>query len=240
MKEKIPVFPAIMTVLAFICFAAVYFIFTFFPVTPQYLKALVFAVPFAVLFTVTLCAYFGRLSGKAANILTGVLSPVFIIGSALLFIMLYFFACTDTVQDAAMYERVLARSSVDDCCSGLLPRHIPDNAEDVFFYYTPQFLQGGECFMLSFKTDDATLDFYEEKLAENAIWSGTYRQARSADKNVLYPRHKGLDSGVLPDTYVMYLLAASPEDGSGYNHALSYSVTVSRQTKEIIFHYEHW
>lgn len=231
MKRKLPVFPVIMTVLAFICFVLVYFFVAYCFIIPQYAKGLLFAIPFAVLLILTICAYFGKVRKEAAAGITAVLSFVFIASAFVLLMFLSFTEGTRAVEDPAYYERALTRSSVQNCTDGnelLLPQNIPDNAEDVVFYYTPQVLQGGEIFFISFKTDDRALDAYENELTQYALWSGTYEQAISADMNILYPHtlRGQFDYGKLPDSYVLYLLTASPEQtGQEHNHGMSYTVT---------------
>ncbi len=227
----------VMSGVAFGCFAIAYFLVTYCFIHPQYVKGLLFAIPCAVFLLIAVGVHLGKLGDNAAFLLT-----LFLIFASVFAVPAWFFylgleSALTRVEDISYYERILRQTSVDKLCEGLLPEHIPENTEDVYFHYHPQVLQGGASFILSFKTDAASLVSYEEILEEKAIWTGTYAQAMEENRNVLYPFESEEEDW---DAYILYVVEASPEFGRGMNHGSSYTVTLNYDTQEIVFDYGRW
>lgn len=172
-----------MTVLAFLCFTAVNIFVTcyFFPSIFKGLAVCNSVYRFA--YNHTLCIF--QKNKQSYGFCFNRCFVGYVHNRCICFTNLLNFGQLTTIEDVSYYERTLSRTTVDKCCEGLLPRHMPKDAENVVFFYTPKFMQGSEEFILAFKADDSTLSSYETKLKENAIRSGTYNQSIADNKNIL-------------------------------------------------------
>ncbi len=240
--RKLPIVSVILTMLAFICFILVYLLLTCFTIVPHFGTGLLFAIPFLVLGSTTLLAWRGKLSFLAADILSGILAPVFVIGALFLCMVL---ALTDAATDnPAYYSRVLRLSDVKDTAAAeLFPDQIPENATDVRFYYTPPILQGGEVFALSFVTDEETIQAYEALLSEKAMWYGDAREQPTNTQSMVYPAYfegKGYYSGIYyKEGFTLYMLFGLYGVNTP-NHASTCYAWVNPDKCELVLCYERW
>jgi len=170
---KMARFPAIMTIISFILFIAIYLFVTMTAIEPYYFMGLVFAIPFVSFGIITFFSVTGRLKIITSSLITSIL--IFVLGFAMLFVFLFitFDAATTTTTDISKYERVLKLTGYpNNLLTEYFPNKIPDNAKDIIFSYNPAFLQGGEMFGLKFKIDINFINSYINELSQKAKWIG--------------------------------------------------------------------
>ncbi len=165
------IFSLVWAGLAFACFLFVYCALTLWTVVPIYGKGLLFIVP-AVIFM--LLAFFAQKS-KGEGIWTVVVGAVCVPLSFFCAQVLFFyiaFTASDTTN-VDYYERAIRYSSYDNFVeeTGLdfLPESLPEGAEEVSFYYTPQILQGSETISVCFTAPADWLRAYEAEFLQNAV-----------------------------------------------------------------------
>lgn len=122
----------------------------------------------------------------------------------------------------------------------VFPKDIPTNAEEVNFFYSPDFLQGGSSIALYYIDKDMTIDKFDEKYKFKAEWVGYFEDYNDKD---------GLLTGAFLNTpaqynnendYIIYLVN-SRCDNSGYcNHGNFLFTSFNKNTNEIIFKSENW
>ena len=107
----------------------------------------------------------------------------------------------------------------------IFPETIPADAKDIAFTYTPQFLQGGEVFELSYTTTNEKLTEWTDILKKEAEWIGSNREWHS-ENNWSF-------DGVEATRYLL------DWDG-GFNHGEMCYVLVDEAMGRITFYYSIW
>lgn len=219
------VLPFLMAVFALICFLLVFAMMMSMVEPPPVARTMVLLFPALILMGF----------GVLANLLhfpLGVIWIVTILLTAVLgvwgfretvFVVVEAFATETT--DVRYYGRAYDDIDHEEYLKGIFPEEIPENAENVDFYYCPQFLQGGEVFELSFTTDKESLDAWDEFLREHAEWSGP--DIEWCELNNYGRREEGITR------YHLYW------DG-GYNHGEIGYVQIDPSVGRIRFYYSHW
>lgn len=238
---KAAAFPAVMTVISFVLFVAVYLFVTVTAVEPYYFAGLLFLLPSACFGAITHFTVTGELKTAVSSGITAAGILVFGVASLVGFTALAFSAATTTTTDTGKYARVLMLSNYpDNKLIQCFPDRIPDNAKDVMFRYHPACLQGGENFELKFKTDSAVLRSEADKYSRKAKWTGKMGDSEAEKHGVISGALGELGYYDLPADFTIYLMESEPYQPGDWNHGKVSLVAVSRQRNEIIFHAEDW
>ncbi|MEA5135229.1 MAG: hypothetical protein VB035_03730 [Candidatus Fimivivens sp.] len=235
-------FPAIMTVVSLVLFIAIYGLELLTAIEPQYLKNLIFVLPavcFAIVTYLTQKRWLKELPSLIiTSVLIGVLSCVMFIA----FIISAFDAATTTTTDVKRYERALQLSSFsEDVLESYFPEKVPENAEEVYFYYRPAFLQGGEDLALKFKTTPEALEGYAQKFSEMAEWVGKEGDPKADEHGVFGGTVDFFDRSYNwhynATVYVLSSRSYKPDD---WNHGERYLVAIKEKNCEVLFLASRW
>lgn len=173
---------------------------------------------------------------KILNTITIILSLV-----ALWYYLCAIFLCAaieamNPITDVNSYRSVVSNSKL----LKVFPKEIPKDVEQTEFYYAPGFLQGGTNYSLYYIDKGITLEEFDSKYREKAIWVG-----RKKD----YKEKMGLLAGEFAytpaylkneDDFIIYVIEGDC-DKSGYcNHGFLLSTAFNPKTNEIIYRAEDW
>lgn len=224
MKHKHALYPILMSICAFVCFLGVVFLMAD-TVQPLWGRTMLLLLPAVILGSVGLLSLNGRLSMNKTVILTTILTIVLLLASVFYFFLLTIWTATTETTDIRYYIRAYEVIEDEDGVEDVFPRRIPDDAENIDFSYTPQFLQGGEVFELSYTTTEEKLAEWKTVLTREAEWIGSNKEWHEAN-------HWGLHD----EDSVRYHL---DWDG-GYNHGEWSYVLIDEDANRITFIYEDW
>ena len=227
MKKK-ALFPGIMAILALLAFVLAVWILYSATVVPAWGLWLLLLIPAAVFGGIWILSRKEILSTKAANIVTGVLVPVFLIGGIVFSLILLFRSALATVTDPAYYGKVHSLYKNSEWTE-FFPDTIPEDAENVRFSYYPQFMQGGSEFFLSYNTDS-----FPEEWKEKAVWHGTkeeYEKTEYAKNGLLIPRWDEFSGAEL------WLIGETGYNG-GYNHGKTAYLLTRDNT--VVYYFTEW
>ncbi len=224
MKNKACLFPFCMGSLALLCFLAVMLLVSG-SVQPLWGRTMILLLPALLLCGIGLLSLRGVLNDRAALVLTSVLTVVLLFLSVFYVFLLSVWTATTETTDTKYYGRAYHAIDHEEHAREFFPASVPEDAEDVSFLYTPQFLQGGEVFRLSYRTGEDRIAEWIERLESAAEWSGSNEEwIRS---------HNGIFSGTDSIRYQLYW------DG-GFNHGEICYILISRADCRIEFNYERW
>lgn len=226
MKNKHALAPAVMAVLAFLCFLFVAFCMATY-VEPPWLETAVLLIP-ALIFTVlTVLSFKGKLGEDATWIITGILSVVLVFASFFYTMLISMVASTTESTDPKYYpkayERLLAMD--DEYVGGIFPEAVPEDAKEVSYRSYPAFLQGGEVLELTYTTTGDVLKWWETFLSDKAEWIGTDGE---------WSKKTYWSSNADSDAMRYQILW---EEG---NHGKTVYVLIDRDDNRITFYYENW
>ena len=144
-------------------------------------------------------------------------------------------AVENPITDVKYYKREIKGHLLK-----VFPSDIPDNVEKVEFYYAPGILQGGTNYSLYYVDKNMTMDKFDKKYKNKAIWIGHKDE---------YTEKMGLLTGAFSytpaeyeneDDYIIYLIEGNC-DNSGYcNHGKFLMTAYNEKTNEVIFRSERW
>lgn len=172
MKNSTARLPFILSAAAFVCFLIVA-IGMEGAVRPLRGRTAVLLLPSVILFAVAVLSRKGRLSEKTTAVLTAVLTVILLLLSIVWTFLLYIWSATGTVTDIRYYPRAYRRIEAGEGVRNVFPKTVPEDAGDVEFSYTPRFLQGGEEFRLSFRSDENGILEWSGRLQDAAEWVGS-------------------------------------------------------------------
>ena len=224
MKHKHALYPILMSICAFVCFLSV-FILMADTVQPLWGRTMLLLLPAVILGVVSLLSLNGRLSMNKTVVFTTILTIVLLLASVFYFFLLTIWTATTETTDIRYYSRAYDQIEDEDGVEDVFPRRIPDDAENIDFSYTPQFLQGGEVFELSYTTTDEKLTEWAARLTREAEWIGPNKEWH----DINHWSFHGEDS-------VRYHL---DWDG-GYNHGEMCYVLIDEDANRITFYYSRW
>ncbi len=225
MKHNHALYPIIMSSCAFVCFLGVVLLMAD-TVQPLWGRTLLPLLPALILCAVGLFALKGKLNKNKTVILTTILAIVLFLASVFYFFLLSIWTATTETTDIRYYSRAYDEIDDEDGVKGIFPNVIPKFAADISFSYTPQFLQGGEVFELSYTTTDGDLSEWKSLLEKKAEWVGTNQQWHEENSRSI----PGTD---LSTRYHLYW------DG-GFNHGEMCYVLIDAETSRITFYYSEW
>jgi len=223
MKHKYALYPISMSICAFLCFLGISFLFAD-AVEPRWGWILLLLLPAVLLATVSVPAVKGLWKEGTTVVVTSILILLLIPASGFYTVILCFINSGETT-DIRYYTRAYDVIEDEEGVEGIFPETIPTDAEDVAFYYTPQVLQGGEVFELSYTTTKETLTEWKTVLTKEAEWIGSNKEWHEIN----HWGFRGEDS-------VRYHFGW---DG-GYNHGEMCYVLIDEDTNRITFYYSRW
>ena len=224
MKRKYALYPIIMSACALLCFIAVFIVFAG-VVQPLWGRMMLLILPALILGAVSFFAAKGNLGVSATIIWTTILSIVLFLASVFYVCLLGIWTATTATTDTQYYTRAYAQIDEVDAVADIFPETIPADAKDIVFTYTPQFLQGGEIFELSYTTRNEKITEWSSLLNGEAEWIGSNRQWHS-ENNWSF-------DGVEATRYLL------DWDG-GFNHGEMCYVLIDEAMGRITFYYSIW
>ena len=223
MNNKHAIFPIVLSALAFLCFLFVAFCMSTY-VQPLWGRTMVLVLPSVILAVIAVLAFKGKLDPRKTENLTVVLSVVLIVASFAYTVVLSVQTSTVETTDVKFYERACKVVGDEEGVTGIFPEKIPADAENISFRYFPGFLQGAECFELSYTTTEDILTDWAAFLESKAQWVGSNVQWHEENNFVF----GGEDS-------MRYQLFWEGD----WNHNEQSYVLIDQQNNKITFHYEN-
>ncbi len=195
--------------------------------------------PFLLFLIITLlCYYFGDKKQKrfVFKAIAGVLSWLLIYYYFIAIFTICLLESVNPVTNIKYYKHYVGGSEL----TKVFPKKIPDDVENIEFYYAPGILQGGTNYVLYYIDRNMTPEKFNENYKKQAIWIGHKKE---------YTEKNGLLSGAFAYTpaylkneedYTIYLVEGEC-DNSGYcNHGKFLLAAYNEQTNEVIFSAESW
>lgn len=137
---------------------------------------------------------------------------------------------TTVITDIDKYPKIISRwkKSAPEIVAHF-PNEIPSEASDVYFYFSPCFLQADGHIELMFKTQTDTIDTYHKKFKEIATQS-----YKGGHHHPIYT-YKNIDekSFGLPEDFEIMFFQPDPENTP--EHKPEYGVVISKKENIIIF-----
>ena len=223
MKHKHALYPIIMSICAFVCFLGVVLLFAD-AVQPRWGWTMVLLLPAVVLSFVSIPAVKGKLKETTTYVLTTALVVILLPASGFYTIILGFLTSEETT-DIRYYTSAYEVIEDEDGVKGIFPEKIPADAKDIEFSYSPQVLQQGEVFELSYTTTEEKLTEWKTLLTREAEWIGS-------NKEWYETNHWSFHS----EDSVRYHF---DWDG-GYNHGEMCYVLIDEDANRITFYYSRW
>ena len=120
------------------------------------------------------------------------------------------------------------------------PKEIPNDVQNIEFYYAPAFLQAGTNYSLYYMDKNMTLDKFDERYKELAIWIG-HKEEYTEKEDLLASAFSFTPAEYInEEDYVIYLIKGKC-DNSGYcNHGEFSFVAYNDETNEVIFRAAKW
>ncbi len=236
--KKAPVH-ATLIIISLLVFIALYSIFTIGMVEPYYFKGLIFGVPFfffVLMYYLTVKSY---MSPERTHFIAFILAVIFLIALPIEFLYFSFDSATTSTTDVRRYERALRLSHFPDKFSEVFPKKIPKNAENIKFYYTTPFGQGGRELALEFDIDSDTIETYKEKFSREAKWIGKDNDAGAKEHGVFLGTLSQFDSSP-PGNYIIYVFFSEPYKIGDWNHGKRSLAAINEQNNVVIFDAEIW
>lgn len=236
------IFPGVVTVIALIGFLFVYPLLIRTTVAPMHWKGLPFAAPFLCFGFITALAAMGLLK-TGPTILITICSMALLTGFSVCYAFyLSMDLATTTVTDTQSYEKALKLLQYPNRPeTGQFPAAIPADAQNVYFAYTPAFVQGSERLCLKFETTPDAIRSYRETYEKKASWMGNPNRCDTASTGI-YPSAAALfdyaSDGIPPDL-ILYVTYSRPYRPGDWNHGVTSFVAISEARNEILFSYEN-
>ncbi len=224
---KKALFPGVMAVLAFVCFAFVYWFLTACSIEPLFFLGLIFIIPALVFTLIAGLAGKGKLNNSVTIIFTVILIPVFMIASFFSIFIIGLSQTSVTITDASRYERTMkmggfSRKEV----LKIFPEKIPKGASNVDFYYNESSWQEyDQTVVLRFSANQSTISSYIQQFNEI-----TAPEESENTKNV-FDRVGNAYIKDLPSDYAVYVII----NEGNHNRKVS-AVSISQERNEIIFY----
>ena len=169
------------------------------------------------------------LNPQKTTVLTAILSVVFLLLSMLYLFLLSIWTSATVTTETKYYERAYHQIADEEYVKRVFPAAIPQDAKDIAFCYTPQILQGGEVFQLSYCTTESILGEWTERLEDTAEWIGS--------NDEWLRMHNQIPAD--PDP-VRYQLKYELYMNGSSNHGEECYVLIDRSICRIEFCYSHW
>ncbi|MDL2220513.1 hypothetical protein LJC55_02480 [Eubacteriales bacterium OttesenSCG-928-N14] len=240
--RKKPSLSTIMAVVFFALFVAIYYMITAKSPVPYYLYGLLFAIPCIVFALITYLKAKEKINPDFSFRLTVWLIPIFFYGMCFGVVICSVSLATVQVQDVSQYRHVMRASGYpNDEHISFFPPEIPEDATDVVFHYNPAFLQGGEFFLIKFKTNEQDIMAYQKQFSAQAQCYGSKRQLAEQNSEVYIPSFSRVGyQNDLPEDFIIYILYSKPYSSNNWNHGTLRLVAINAKHSEIIFYAGSW
>lgn len=238
---KRAIFPGVVAVISLAAFLFLYQLLIRTTVAPMQWKGLPFAVPFLCFVLIAALAAAGKLRMGPTVILT-ILTMVLLTGSSACYAFYLSMEIASTpVTDSQRYEKALTLLQYPNYPeTSQFPSVIPEEAKQVYFLYSPAFLQGSERLCLKFETTPEALRAYRESVEKRAVWMGNPDQCDTQTTGV-YPGAASVfdyaTDGIPPDL-TLYVTYSKPSRHHDWNHGTTSFVAISEARNEILFSYQ--
>lgn len=153
---------------------------------------------------------------------------------ALFFVLLE--EATNPITNPKYYNHYVSSSRL----KSVFPKKIPNDVKKIEFYYAPGILQGGTNYSLYYIDKNMTIDKFDKKYKEKAIWIGHKEE---------YIKEEGLLTGAFSytpanykneDDYIIYLVESYCDDSGYCNHGNFLLAAYNEKTHEVIFKAKQW
>lgn len=145
-------------------------------------------------------------------------------------------AFSNPITDIKYYKHYVKGTSLIEN----FPKEIPNDVQNIEFYYAPAFLQAGTNYSLYYMDKNMTLDKFDERYKELAIWIG-HKEEYTEKEDLLDSAFSFTPAKYInEEDYVIYLIKGKC-DNSGYcNHGEFSFVAYNDETNEVIFRAAKW
>lgn len=236
-------FPLIMSILSLLSFIFVYILLITVPISPFYLRGLLFGIPTLCFAIITVLASKSVIQTATATLLTISMIILSLFASIGGLVCLAIEADSRQTSDVKTYERALSRlkGSYNPALS-IFPETIPTQAEEVQFQYHPAAFQGGELLCLKYQVSQSVIKHYQTMLTRKAIRVYVASQVKIEETGVSASSLLLLDYETkgLPRDLVLYFTYSQPLQPSNWNHGTTAFVAMSQVRSELLFYYESW
>ena len=168
--------------------------------------------------------------------ITGILTAVLI--------MYYFIALFICVIIAAV-NPITNIKYYNDHVSGtrllkVFPKEIPDNVENIQFYYAPGVLQGSTNYSLYYVDKNLTMKKFDKKYKDKAIWIGHIDEHIDLNVSLAGAFYHTPSNYKNEDDYIIYLVEGHCYKPDSCNHGDFLFAAYNEKTNEVIFRSEDW
>lgn len=196
-------------------------------------------LPFIMFFIISLLSYHLKNNLKAIKvikIITKILTYLQVFYYFMAIFMITILMAINPVTNPKYYKFFVN----SDELTKVFPKQIPDNAENVQFYYAPGVLQGSTDYVLYYIDKNINLDRFNDLFKDKAIWIGHEKD---------YTEKRGLLTGIFSHTsikyenkndFIIYLIEGKCDDSGYCNHGNYLLVAINENTNEIIYESRSW
>lgn len=232
----------LLTALTFVLFLVAYWFVTQRAIQPHYVDGLWYAAPcvcFAILAWVTRKNYITTMEAIAVS------SAVLVTSAALLFFFslhIMIEESTTVITDTAYYDRVI--QSLERAPGQLgqyFPDEIPQEAENVQFFYRPPFIQGGGTVALKFDAQPEQMRGYVDQLTHTAVWRGKATDTKAGQFGISDSTFRLSQMQYeLPADNTIYVLFSRSSPQGDWHHGTQTLATINQEETEILFLIQQW
>lgn len=169
----------------------------------------------------------------------------FITALLTLFLLTYYFLlificgltkAENPITDIKKYEKIVN----GDVLLKAFPKEIPNDVENIEFYYAPGFFQGGTNYSLYYIDKNMTIEEFDNKYKNRAIWIGKKEEHSGKDFSLgevfSFAPVKEEDE----NNYVIYLIDGSCDDSGWCNHGDYLLAAYNEKTNEVLYRANSW
>lgn len=232
------IFPFIMTIITFIIGCGFFWLSKGDPFSLRIKILFIGYLPSIIFFFLLLICYFKCNTKKSKDTIT-------ILSTILTFFLLGYyvsaiFICAFEEAENPITDVRYYKDKVNGSLLKVFPKEIPDDVEKIEFYYAPGILQGGTNYSLYYIDKNMTIDKFDKKYKEKAIWIGHKEE---------YIKEEGLLTGAFSytpanykneDDYIIYLVESYCDDSGYCNHGNFLLAAYNEKTHEVIFKAKQW
>lgn len=227
------------TIITFIIGTLLFYESLFRPINIILITLLISYLPFIIFFIIFLLSYHLKDNLKAIKnikIVTKILTYLQVFYYFMAIFMITILMAINPVTNPKYYNFFVN----SDELTKVFPKQIPDNVENVQFYYAPGVLQGSTDYVLNYIDENINLDKFNDLFKDKAIWIG-YKEE--------YTEKRGLLSGAFSfthikykneDDFIIYLIEGECDDSGYCNHGNYLLVAINESTNEIIYESSSW
>lgn len=202
----------------------------------SYLPLILFLINFLI-------AYKNKKNKKVVNIFTGL--SIFL---TCILIFYYFIAIIFVVAIQSMTgvsNPIFYKHYVSGKLTEVFPKSIPNNVTNVEFFYNPPFLQGGMNHYLYYINKNMTINKFDKKYKNKAIWIG-HKNEYNEKQGLLTSDLVMFEEGAYnrrtshENDFIIYLIKGKCDDSGYCNHGEYLLAAFNEKTKEVIYKSEIW